>query len=645
LDPQELLHAFSALGVTPIDRADPFRGAFYLPELQDTQDFLIRRMAQAAPAFLGNDYAFCRPALRNPNLLQELAEVLDVFIQPAVSARMFALNPSGTVPPPVPTLMDLYLTILDPDDATYLNDRNNFLALYPITQAAVARLTQNFQQNILSACKNIVKDGPLIQKFFSADYPSLQLRSLAQIESTGSDFHKGGKQVLILRFSIFWQPPGGFPRYTSLRLVYKPSDVEVDCLIVGNSAAINAVAPNFMAESLVEIFNALCVQQKAKLPDALPLPTYKILPVERMKTQPAGNPPFNHVPDFYGYIEYLAYEQPSGLSLFNYYASGASDCVIYRKVPEKPIITKFYQQLGQLTALACTFSLKDLHIQNVRVRGYQPYFIDLEISLGEFIQEAAGTSLLGGLFPGINGFKFSETVVVVVPPAHSGTFETLGLSGKAKPAQNRLYKLTSARHLVDVEPFSLLGGLSDGLTILANAPANRFDAWWTRVDAVLVRDLPYATQVLQTLRGAIFLGRRVAQQLLATITQVVGIQFAGDKASYVVGAPPTYLALAPGVSDTDFQNLDLPIFYRRVDQVNIVDARGNQVPVPSAEVGRDDYYAAPLLTDLKNQLNAISGPGNRDALDRRIAALQGQVRQDLNLKNAPTAAQFSFTAL
>src|SRR5262249_15446988 len=157
---------------------------------------------------------------------------------------------------------------------------------------------------------------------------------------------------------------------------------------------INAVTPNFMAESLVEIFNALQAQQQAAVPNALPLPTYKILPVARMKTQPAGNPPFNQVPNLYGYIEYLAFEQPSGLSLFSYYAYGASDCVIFRTTAEQPIITDFYQRLGQLTALACTFSMKDLHLQNVRVRAYQPYLIDLEISLGEFIQNVTGTLLL-----------------------------------------------------------------------------------------------------------------------------------------------------------------------------------------------------------------------------------------------------------
>src|SRR5262249_11109629 len=160
------------------------------------------------------------PALQQANLLRELAEMLDLYVGPAINAGMDALNPHGANPPPVPTLTAFYNTILNPSDAVYLANRNNFLAQYPVTQAAVTQLTQNFQQNILTACQNVLNDKPLIENFFSADYPFLQLRSLQEIESTGSDFHKGGKQVLKLRFSIFYYR-GRFPWFTSLRLIYK----------------------------------------------------------------------------------------------------------------------------------------------------------------------------------------------------------------------------------------------------------------------------------------------------------------------------------------------------------------------------------------------------------------------------------------
>src|SRR5262249_3361146 len=105
----------------------------------------------------------------------------------------------------------------------------------------------------------------------------------------------------------------------------------------------------------------------------------------------------------------------------------------------------------------------------------------------------------------------------------------------------------------------------------------------------------------------------------------------------------------------DYQSLDLPIFYRRVDQLDIVDARGAQVPVPAnvpiaggnqpSNVGRATYYPGGLRPNLQNQLTAISGVANAAALNNRITTLQGQVVQALNLAIAPVAAQFAFRAV
>src|SRR5262249_27463055 len=150
-----------------------------------------------------------------------------------------------------------------------------------------------FQNNIRLACERVIADKRRIERFFQDAYSDLTLRSLDRIESTGSDFHKGGKQVLTLEFSAIYIgrhiPPSRHqlqpgPRVTTFKLMYKPSDVEIDCLIAGKSDAINAVMKPrvFMTESLTEIFNALCVQQQANLPNALPLPTYRILPIKYM---------------------------------------------------------------------------------------------------------------------------------------------------------------------------------------------------------------------------------------------------------------------------------------------------------------------------------------------------------------------------
>src|SRR5262249_10216865 len=244
----------------------------------------------------------------------------------------------------------------------------------------------------LLACQRIIADKRTIQEFFEEDNSLFVLLSLQQIESSGSDFHKGGKQVLILHFNTLFGP---------FKLVYKPSDVEIDCLITGDARAIRKVIPDFMMESLVEIFNKLVREQKGAHPHALPLPTYKILPFRRMSTEPPANPPFAAVPQLYGYIEYLKDDA-------TYWPSSANYTTLFTSTEDKRHITNFYQQTGEWLALACTFSLMDLHLQNVRVRAYQPHLIDLEASLGEYIEEVKSTLLLDpplNVYGGINGYE------------------------------------------------------------------------------------------------------------------------------------------------------------------------------------------------------------------------------------------------
>src|SRR5262249_44550289 len=145
---------------------------------------------------------------------------------------------------------------------------------------------------------------------------------------------------------------------------------------------------------------------------------------------------------------------------------------------------------------------------------------------------------------------------------------------------------------------------------------------------ILVRDLPYTTTELQGLRNLIFFGGQLTQQLSEVIKQRLAGQFKADYDKYTPGNPPKYVALAPGLVDADYQNLDLPIFYRRVDELDIVDSHGKAVPIPLDErqqnrVGRATYYPAGLLTDLRNNLAKIrNNPAGRN---NRIDELLEQV--------------------
>src|SRR5262249_51818556 len=139
-----------------------------------------------------------------------------------------------------------------------------------------------------------------------ADRPGSLLDKLTAIQSTGSDFHKGGQQVLILTFSI-----QGATR--TLHVVYKPSDLEVDCLIVGDTQAVNILRPRFQQSSLMEMLNSL-IQGRQDL-GLYAFPTYKILPLSPGSLLSPDHDGTLPIRNSYGYIQFLEYDGRIKLSV------------------------------------------------------------------------------------------------------------------------------------------------------------------------------------------------------------------------------------------------------------------------------------------------------------------------------------------
>lgn len=146
---------------------------------------------------------------------------------------------------------------------------NAFYSRYPLLRMAVTRAANNFRQNVKLACTRVTDDWSDIQGAFCEK--GELLNQLERIVTTGNDFHKGGKQVLILVFSTSARDP--------LRVVYKPSSVEIDCRLVGDSAVVNRLAPQGyqQQESLTEIVNELVdkrlTRARRKQLSFAPLPT------------------------------------------------------------------------------------------------------------------------------------------------------------------------------------------------------------------------------------------------------------------------------------------------------------------------------------------------------------------------------------
>jgi hypothetical protein len=655
----------NALGVSlrfeddpPADAAElvlqrQYRAALYIRRLEDVRRFFTDPLAPGGPAGpvnpltngLGADYPFAEDALSSGALLNDLAESLDTWLLAAVDLSIRAWAPRVNNPTPYEGWFTSQ--IYDPNNALFDQRVANFFLAYPITNASLTRIIASFQDNVATATRRIVDDRDAIAELFSDLYrPWFALNALTRIESTGSDFHKGGRQVLILTFTValFF----GFGPNSNFRLIYKPADLELDCLVAGNSVAVNNAIPGvpaFLQRSLVELFNAEAAAHPA--PGLEPLPTYRILP--RKRTSTAAGPGLPRLRDAYGYIEYLPHV-PKGMSwnAHNAYANGINDYVIGPRMATAPVIARFYHQMGQLLAIALTFSLTDLHYENVRVRGYEPYLIDLEAALTKPIATIGTTSLFGGTVGGISSWDGTKRVkwwdnAVGRADLDSITVRTYQC--------NRLVRLTraGARDVVRVDPVYLDEGLRNGLAVLAtlNGQADML-TWFARAQNVLVRLLPLGTQDWDELLRNAYSN----SQYLGAATPPVATTIADEVLTIVTDrhnrypvlpglpAPPEYLAVAGAQATVDLNNFDIPVFYNRNGSADMLDSMGNVMVMPATIVvgrvgnapvatgfgplpggARQTYFAA-APDSARNQLNTLAG-----AVVGTTATFTGQIVQ------------------
>lgn len=653
---QQLQAELKRLGITFQSDSDPaniatdlrlqrqYRASIYLAELQAAWTDFWTNFNAPPPGGVGlAAYDFAKYALKSGELLNSLALALDYWVCPAVEGQIQINNYTSLA-----DYQNYFNTnILNANyAANVLAFRNN----YPITDNALVRIAANFRANIKEACGRAFADRAAIQNLFIDLYPGLTLTSLKAIKSTGSDFHKGGKQVLVLTFGTFWWW-GRIPWWSDLKVVYKPTDLEIDCLLVGNSNAVNAAtAPaQFMVNSLVEIFN----NRAAANPPANfePLPAYRILPrspTSNMPIGPAGLP----IRAAYGYMEYLGYDL-TGIPIpySNYYLTGESDYLIYHTQDETQIVPRFYRQTGEWLALATMFAITDMHMENVRVTKYQPRLIDLEISLTKvFNFDVTETTMfkvtMGTTLGGINGETNGQAEFLRQVRLNGG-FLQIGRVPLPKKFQNRLWAMRPSERVVPVNSFLLLQGLRNAMDVIRAGQQNGdFTAWFNRLTNtnVLVRVLPYGTTTWETVRRNVYetaVENAPGAALRQTIMQNMQLQINMDFPHYVPPGLPTFVAMVPGTpvapspAVVDLEHFDIPAFYHRIGTTDILDSAGHVLAVPPqvtvngvlvntvALVGRNTYFAASPTTANVNvaQVQAI-GNMAQVAFDNQVQQME-----------------------
>jgi hypothetical protein len=540
------------------------RAIIYYQYIKDAFNFFNGDKGRAKLDLKPGDYAKVLPAFREKNFLLDLCKMLDAYIVDAVNDAL--TNSDKTYGLFFSDKGDLF--------KKYPVTVTEFMQAYPRTFLAIETLWNHFTSNILKACQRIIADWKDLDAVFAPDWKVLTF--LSSIRSAGSDFHKGGQQVLFLAFALSGSSD-------VCRIVYKPSDLEADCLIIGDTLAVNKVyLSRFQNACLFEILNQLSRQH----PDCRvePFPTYKILPKNpgsRLKVVP--DQPFP-VRDSYGYIEFLSSEEGKAPSNIDLYSSGRSDFQIFDHQNKANICHDFGTLLGQLAAVAAVFSISDLHMENLLVHNFRPYVIDLENSLTRKITSLADTEMYGGRTGSVDGDYFLE-----LWRSSDDQAKSIGEIVVAKRRRNRLWQ--SPMRLIGTLDycFSTILAIYNTMDLIHKSlqhGKNPFDPWFARLqEGVVVRIVPKGTDIFEALLQTVYKKNMKSPRDRIEAEFEAGTLEKFDQ-TYLTWAPtpaespPYFLCLQSENVSSDLVNLDVPVFYHRLNSSNVMNSNGKTIAIP-----------------------------------------------------------------
>ena len=520
---------------------------------------------------------------------------------------------------------DWYITPVDVGGG--VSGVDAFYKRYPLLGYAIETVAAHHRDNIKLACERVAENWDDIRQAF---FPGKPLK-LKQIRTTGNDFHKGGKQVLILTFDLGGEDEG--------RIVYKPSAVEIDCRIVGDSSVFDTVKPGGYEQehSLSELINSFTRRRWLQHGlESKPLPTYKILPYNRTS-----------VPDSYGYIEYLSHWP--GLDDLPLFARNDRDSIPatvgseIQKLMADPKtqglvllsdwITEdaseaqvFYHQFGGLMAMAMSVSLCDLHLQNLIVHDRAPYLIDLEDAIKFPMSRVPPTMLMGADNSPIGNFHDPESPELRV--LNDRTSDLMAVEFRSpgdNPAACVLYiangpaapgepaRLDRGAAAYDLRK-AAIRGFVDVIEALAE-PANNdaVKAWARGLDQTIARYVTRATADYAS-RGRAFYqswcgssirpgapasaygavkftdGTGTDQYFFRAEVSAARTKFGGaSRGDDEWDWPPAPYFACEHADHAwrDYLNCDVPSFYHRLGSTDLLNTKGDRVDVDAARMWQD----------------------------------------------------------
>ncbi|MEO0377929.1 MAG: DUF4135 domain-containing protein, partial [Cyanobacteria bacterium P01_A01_bin.17] len=433
---------------------------------------------------------------------------------------------------------------------------------------------------------------------------------LDAIATTGSDYHKGGKQVLILTFTL--------ANNTTQKLVYKPSDVEIDLRLVGDTAAVrNHLEPGLqITHSFSELINSAVDPNRAELH----LPTYKILPRRSGSLLQANANGVLPIQESYGYVEFLTHLPYIDNNDFS--EAGLLQGV--RQQPQNALqnadwITQddnearnYWRILGKLLAMLTLCGCTDIHIQNFIVHARKPYVIDLEEAFKKrhityedtYLDNRALSTLRdpGSKEPSVDGDKTLRVKLRYKFLNEEHSFNQLVLLQAQNPT------LTKREHYIQ----DLARGFIQTIHAFRNQAFNQqMVGWLTEAQDTVVRYVPIATVDLANQVRGLFKPEYLVNDAVPNNVQAY-LNFTGwylydrpkhrddtrilmklfmsqinfynakvrasdNDADKAWLATPRFAIYHPDHNYHDFFNLDVPSYYHRLSSPHLLNSRGMRV--------------------------------------------------------------------
>jgi hypothetical protein len=524
--------------------------------------------------------------------------------------------------------------------------------LYPCLPKFMEKINSEFQNAIISALNNINLDKSIIHTNFLPDIEATY--RLNKIIPTGSDLHKSGKQVLILEFSD--------DKNNKTKVIYKPSSILIDCMIIGNNKKINSknvyIRDNSVAETKdsdekealgtpvtllnnleEKIENTLSLAQRINSAgnlDTLAIKTYQILPRES-----------NNKSESYGYIEYLTHLPWNErnwlidiLAIVNAkpqadYSNEIQELVIdfENSLMRNTMLSKspacndyiatdqteylaYSFRCGQLSSLSMLIGMTDMHHDNLLINKLNPVAIDLECSFNIKIDTIAKTGFLSPGAGGASSQKGSMRYAIMVD-----------LTGIQKirfqvRTKNTLYMLDKNQiNPVAPNSNSFIDGFKSIFSILNKRPASIQDWYSDRlVKSMLIRIVPLPTQSFIEARDAALeiepfhkdwcFKEKLKGYLTSQITSKKQIDFQDETISHNL--------------IEEMRGLSIPTFYMYVNQKILIDSASRLVVDKYCDQTPHEYILNQYQFLTTN--NDIIGKLEVE-LNHRLAAIQSSLNE------------------